>query len=299
MNVCIITGGTSSERDISLISAATVQQAVESNGHTVEIFDLTLGYDELSKHLDRFDLCFPVLHGKDGEDGVLYRYLASTGIPYVGSDPAGSQTAFDKILFKEYCDAKDIRTAKWAVIQDKRDITQFGFPCVLKAANGGSSHEVALLFGQQDLEHEKTNAILQLHDRLFVETYLRGTEVTVGVLLSQALPVIEIVPPDNGWFDYANKYSGVSQEIPFAPSLSEAEQRRTQEIALRIHQDLDLGSFSRTDFIIANGEPYVLETNTPGGVGLTPKSLFPKAAEAAGISFEQFVDLVMKNARSS
>jgi len=299
MNVCIITGGTSSERDISLISAANVQRAVEANGHTVEIFDLALGYDELGKHLDRVDLCFPVLHGKDGEDGALYRYLASSGIPYVGSNPTGSRTAFDKILFKEYCDAKDIRTATWTVVQDKSDIMRFGFPCVLKAANGGSSHEVALLFTPQDLEHEKTSAIFQLNDRLFVETYLRGTEVTVGVLLTQALPVIEIVPPDNGWFDYANKYSGESREIPFAPSLPNVIQQKTQEIALRIHQDLDLGSFSRTDFIIADGEPYVLETNTPGGVGLTPKSLFPKAAEAAGISFEQFVDLVIKNARSS
>jgi D-alanine-D-alanine ligase len=135
--------------------------------------------------------------------------------------------------------------------------------------------------------------IFCLKDRFFVETYLQGIEVTAGVLLDKQLPVVEIVPPQDGWFDYKNKYSGESTELPFAPSLSESVQKSIQELALNIHKDLGLGSFSRTDIIVVNDVPYILEVNTPGGVGLTPESLFPKAAKAAGISFEQFVELVI------
>src|SRR3990167_5089993 len=110
MHVLIITGGHSSEREISFISATNVKRAVEMNGHTVETFDFKEGYDELAKCLDHADVCFPVMHGKEGEDGMLYQYLLSLGKPFVGSDPEGARIAFDKILFKEYCDKNSIAT---------------------------------------------------------------------------------------------------------------------------------------------------------------------------------------------
>ena len=107
---------------------------------------------------------------------------------------------------------------------------------------------------------------------------------------------MEIVPPKDAWFDYKNKYSGKSKEIPFAPSVSKAKQHKVQKIALQIHRNLNLGSYSRPDVIISGGIPYVLEVNTPGGVGLTPESLLPKSAKAIGISFGQLVEKMLKGA---
>ncbi len=297
MNILIITGGNSSEREISLTSAINVKRAVETNGHTAELFDFKEGYSALARSLNRADVCFPIMHGKEGEDGTLYQYLRSSGKPFVGSDPAGAQIACNKIFFKEYCDEQGIRTARWSAVVTKEDIIQFGFPSVLKAANGGSSHEVIPLFRPRDLESEKVQTLFHLSDSLFIEKFLQGIEITIGVLIDHTLPVIEIIPPQNEWFNYENKYSGKSQEVPFAPSLSEPIQRRAQEISLKIHRNLQLGSFSRTDMIVVDNVPYVLEVNTPSGVGLTSESLFPRAAKAEGMSFEQFVNIVICDAQ--
>jgi len=135
---------------------------------------------------------------------------------------------------------------------------------------------------------------LKLNDALFVEKLLKGIEVTAGILLGSPLPLLEIIPPEGSWFDYKNKYSGKTKEVPFAPSARRSTQHQVQALALRIHKDLHLGSFSRSDFIVENNIPYILETNTPGGVGLTPESLLPKAAKAAGISFESLVEKMLK-----
>lgn len=294
MHILIITGGSSSERKISLLSAKGVKSALVANGHTVTVFDFKRGYDQLRSALQKCDMVFPVMHGKEGEDGTLYKFLRSAKMLYVGSEPRGARVAFDKILFKKYCNAKGILTAPWKVITNKQGIIRFGFPCVLKATYGGSSHEVALLHTEKDLASSRVKKILALPCRWYVEELLQGVEITVGVLNGKALPVIEIVPPSAGWFDYKSKYSGKSKEIPFAPSVSSKIQKQALALALHIHKDLCLGSYSRTDFIVQNGKLYILETNTPGGVGLTSESLLPKAAMAAGISFEKLIQQMLK-----
>jgi D-alanine-D-alanine ligase len=296
MKVLIITGGNSSERKISLISAGMVKKALEANGCSVSIFDFKKGFSALAKILPRFDVVFPVMHGREGEDGTLYRFLRVSKKRFVGSDPKGAKIAFDKVLFKKYCDKNKIPTARWKIIKNAKDISRFGYPCVLKASGGGSSHEVAILGSEKDLSSAKVKKILKLNDALFVEDMVQGTEITIGILLGKALPIIEIVPPDGAWFDYKNKYSGASKEIPFAPSVSQKVQREAQKIAVAVHTNLQLGSYSRTDIIVKDTIPYVLEINTPGGVGMTPASLLPKAAKAAGISFEQLVEKIIKGA---
>ncbi len=293
MHILIITGGSSSERRISLLSAKGVKSALVANGHIVTVFDFKRGYGQLRSALQKCDMVFPVMHGKEGEDGTLYKFLRSVKKPYVGSEPKGAKIAFDKILFKKYCDAKGILTAPWKVITNKQGILRFGLPCVLKATYGGSSHEVALLHTEKALASSRVEKILALPCRWYVEELLQGVEITAGVLNGTALPVIAIVPPSAGWFDYKSKYSGESEEIPFAPSVSSKIQKQAQALALRIHKDLYLGSYSRTDFIVQNGRLYILETNTPGGVGLTSDSLLPKAAIAAGISFEKLVEQIL------
>lgn len=295
MNILLITGGSSSERTVSLRSAKGVREALLQLGHTVTVFDFRLGYAKLKLSLKKVNLVFPVMHGKEGEDGTLYRFLQNNHIPYVGSDPAGARTAFDKVLFKKFCETKSIRTAPWRIVKNTKAIARFGLPCVLKAAHGGSSHEVALIQSAKELMSKKVQNILGLPCRSYVETLLHGEEITVGVLRGKPLPVVEITPPEDGWFDYKNKYSGKSRELPFAPSVPLKLQHEAQRIARRIHNDLQLGAYSRSDFIVQNGKLYILETNTPGGVGLTAESLLPKAALAAGMNFTQLITCIIQS----
>ena len=290
MRVLIITGGSDSEREISLISAEGVKKALEDNNHTVIFFDIKEGFPELEKQLSDCDLVFPVLHGKQGEDGTLYRFLKSSGKPFIGSDPDGAKVAFDKILFKQYCEKKGYTTAKWKIVKSKDDIAGFGFPCVLKAAEEGSSKGIYLLNSQEDIPSVTGN--------FYVEELLKGIEITVGVLKDKVLPVIEIIPPEGKWFDYKNKYSGKTQEIVNAPSVKQEVQELAKKIALEVHQDLKLNSYSRADFIVVDDIPYILETNTPSGVGFTPESLFPKAAKAVGIEFKELINQLVTSVQS-
>ncbi|MBU1000501.1 ATP-grasp domain-containing protein [Patescibacteria group bacterium] len=293
MRILIITGGTTSERRISLMSAKCVKKGLKENSHRVKLFDLKKG--SISKNLvEDFDVVFPVLHGEEGEGGNLQKKLSTFGIPFIGGDPKGFQQGWYKISFKEFCDKEHILTSPWKKIKSKDDIVEFGFPCVLKSSNGGSSKEVVILKSAENLKNNLCRVLLKSGLPLFVEKYLPGIEVTVAILKDKALPVIEIIPPKEGWFDYKNKYWGKTDEIPNAPSLTAKLKKIVQEIALRIHKTLKLGHYSRIDFIISEDQPYVLEVNTIPG--LTASSLFPKAAAAVGLTFPKLLDKMVKSA---
>lgn len=291
--VLIITGGISSERSVSLTSAKEVKKDLEESGFSVTVFDLKKGLLKLKKAIKKCDICFPVLHGEEGEGGELQRFLKDLKVSFVGGDPDGFKQGWHKIPFKKFCDKHSIKTADWKLVKTAEDITKFGFPTVLKNSSGGSSKEVMILQTKADLKSAQCHKLIAKGD-VFVERFIKGVEVTVGILVDEALPVVEIVPPENSWFNFQNKYSGVSKEIPFAPSLSAKIQAELQETALKIHQTLRLGDLSRIDFIVADDLCYVLEVNTIPG--MTSESLFPKAALAVGITFPDLVKRLVERA---
>lgn len=292
MKVLIITGGISSERRISFMSAGQVKKALEEVGHKVKLFDLKKGYGQLKKETLDFDVIFPVIHGEEGEGGALQKFLTTLGVPFVGGDPEGFKKGWYKIPFKNWCDQHGVSTSPWKGVKSKEDIVKFGFPSVLKSSSGGSSKEVTILKHPKDLKSYICSKLLKSGLPLFVEKYLPGVEVTVGILNNKALPVVEIIPPKGSWFDYKNKYWGQTAEIPHAPSLTPKLRKAVQQIALKIHTSLNLGPYSRIDFIVSDGKPYVLEVNTIPG--LTASSLFPKAAAAIGISFPKLMDKLVQ-----
>lgn len=312
MKVLIISGGDSSERKISLISAKEVKKALEENNFKVKIFDLRKGYQKLNKASANFDVIFPVIHGEEGEGGKLHKFLKTLNKPYIGGDWRSFKKGWYKISFKKFCELNNIPTSKWKILASHlkgvkliREIIEFGFPSVLKANSGGSSKEVVMLKNKEDLKGFNFLNLIKSDTKLFVERFLPGIEVTVGIVGNKALPVIEIVPPKNGWFDYKNKYSGKTQKTADAPSLTESQRKKVQEVALKIHSLLKLGDYSRIDFIVTstssshmssgNGfEPYALEANTIPG--MTAESLLPKAAKAAGISFPNLVKKLVEMA---
>lgn len=293
MKILIVTGGTSSERRISLMSAKQVKKGLIEAGHKVKMYDLKKG--PVTKTLvEDIDVIFPVMHGRQGEDGSLYKSFIKLGKPYVGCTPKSSHTALDKIIFNRICDQQKIRKPEWKIVKNIDDIKKFGFPCVLKAATGGSSREVVILQSEKELKKALVKKIFSLKDRFLVERFIKGVEVTVGVMFNQALPLLEIVPPPSGWFNYTNKYNGQSKEIVGAPSLDNKTKKLLQQITLKINKLVNLYPYSRTDFMVADNTPYVLEVNPPCGVGLTAQSLLPKQAAAVGHTFPKFLDKMVK-----
>lgn len=296
MKVLLITGGNSSEREVSLKSAENVKEALEENGHEVYVYDLKDGYEKIEELTKNYDVLFPVLHGEEGEGGKLHEFLSKIDKPIVGTrNFQGLRNAWYKIPFKKYCDKNKIPTSDWKIVKNKDDILSFGLPCVLKLTNGGSSREVTLIRSEQELESEEVDRILKLEAESYIEKLIQGPEITVGVLQEKALPVLEIIPPHGSWFNYENKYSRETKEIPFAPSVPKQLQLQAQETALKIHNHFDLGTYSRTDFMTTTVAIYALEINTIPG--LTSESLMPKAARAEGLSFKDFLEVLLKNAK--
>ncbi len=295
MKVLIITGGNSSERVVSLNSAKQVKKALLKNGHKVKLYDLRLGYQPIKKISKDFDVLFPVLHGEEGEGGRLHKFLSKINKPIVGTrNYIGLQKGWYKIPFKKYCDKNGIKTPRWKIVKNKSDVLKFGIPCVLKASNGGSSKEVAVIKNKNDLNRADVKKILNLNTDLFVEKYLKGHDITVGILNGKALPIIEIVPTKDTWFSYRVKYDNTTREIPFAPSLDKKLQEKIQKITLQIHNVFDLGSYSRIDFMVYENIPYAIDVNTIPG--LTAGSLMPKQAKAVGINFNEFLEILIEKA---
>jgi D-alanine-D-alanine ligase len=254
------------------------------------------------------DVAFLALHGSFGEDGVIQGYLDTIGIPYTGSGVCASAIAMDKIASKYIYVNSGLAVPAWSVygkaypgITAATIAKKHGFPCFVKCPQSGSSR---LLGRAQDRTSlERLLAELSAHaDRLLIETAIKGSEFSCGVLEEYGpkltvLPPIEIRPkasgPD-GYFDYAAKYTdGGSEEIVPAPQ-PEKLLRRIRDAALTAHTAIGCSGVSRTDMMYADDTLYVLETNTLPG--LTPNSLLPKAFRAAGGTYPGLLDILIRTA---
>ena len=259
------------------------------------------------------DVVLPVLHGRFGEDGGLQACLDAAGIAYVGSGMRGSAVAFDKVRTKEVLAANEIDTPDYEVVSvsdlsgQQADTIQeweeiFGYPFVIKDPLGGSSLEVRCVHDAG----EAASAIDELSpgaDRLLVEEFVEGRELTVGVLedresgAPKALPVVEIRPKPGRLFDYQEKYADDGAEELCPAPLDPDVAALCQEIGERVHALLGLRGLSRTDLLLAeDGTPYVLEVNTLPG--MTSRGLVPLAASHAGLSFAALLEALLRTART-
>lgn len=240
------------------------------------------------------DLVFLALHGDIGENGKLQAVFDSFGIVYTGTGYIGSLLAMDKDLAKSIMIQHKILTPEWELINNNNDnINQVEFPCVMKPCNCGSSIGVSIVKNKEEyiaaLEYAK-----KYENKIMIEKMIKGREFSVGILDNQALPVIEIIP-NEGFYDYKNKYQlGLTKEICPA-EISVELAAKMKDTALQVHKALRLGSYARIDFI-ANSDDniYCLEANTLPG--MTPTSLLPQEAQAAGISYSELCDKIVKMA---
>lgn len=291
--VLVVAGGDSDEREVSLRSGAAVASALQSESYAVRTVDTP----DAENSLTGTDVVFVALHGRGGEDGQIQTLLEAHQLPYVGSDSSVSALCFDKWRWRELVGQHHVPLAAGAIVtsDDVRAQPLVRQSFVLKPFDGGSSIDTFIVRDPTTADWQQIEASFIRHPKMLVEALAAGTEITVGVFGDESLPIVEIVPPPSGEFDYENKYNGATQELCPPQNVSKDVQRAASDLALQIHRLCGCRDMSRTDmFVGADGSLTVLETNTIPG--LTEQSLFPKAAAAAGISMSQLCDRLVKMA---
>ncbi|SCX75852.1 D-alanine--D-alanine ligase family protein [Desulfoluna spongiiphila] len=306
LNLAVIYGGTSPERDVSLVSGKEALAALDQNRYTLFEYDPKDGLDALVRDAEKLDAALILLHGSPGEDGTIQGLLDLLKIPYQGSGVLGSAIAMNKELSKKlYTDAglptpEAVQVRKGEPFDPAATVARLGLPLFVKPACGGSSLGMFRVSEEQELAGAVTQS-LAYDETVVIEAFIDGPEVTCGVIGNEepkALPVIEIIPEgDSPYFDYEAKYTpGATTEICPA-RISDALTARVMELAERAHRALHLKGYSRTDMMIKGDEIFLLETNTIPG--MTRTSLLPRAAKVAGFSFSALLDRLIELALES
>lgn len=325
--VALLVGGTSPEREVSKMSGKGILQALKALQYPTIIIDPAYGlnqpkeedkfflekdFAEMSNRnyidainsglLDNVDIVFSALHGKWAEDGTIQSLLELRGLKYTGSKVLASALAMDKEMSKVIFRQAGVKTADWFTVNSRTfepiliadQIKQeIGFPCIIKPNDQGST--VGLKFVKDESEVEDGIILAQKYSaKALIEKYIPGRELTVAVLINEALPVLEIVPK-SGLYDYKSKYtSGMSEYIVPAKIPDDVAIKAKQQ-ALTAFHSLGCDGCARVDFRLDNdNELYCLEVNTLPG--MTPLSLVPKAAKAVGISFEELIKRIIQQA---
>jgi D-alanine-D-alanine ligase len=309
VNVAVLAGGRTPERDVSLRSGHRVQAALQELGHTAEAIDP--GETSLAEALQERapDLCYLAMHGKEGEDGTVQRLLDLLDLVYTGTSAFDCEVAFDKLLAKEALSRAGVPTPAWAPIEDAalrdlgagaalgRAVDRVGLPCIVKPSRSGSALGVSTVARESDLP-AAVMAALSFSGGVVVESAIAGTEIAIGVVGTpgEVLPAVEIVPK-GGTYDYAARYTAGATEY-FAPArLSENAAAACTDAAAAAWEALRLRDVTRVDMIVdAAGNPWVLEVNV--SPGMTETSLLPMGASAAGMGLPQLCDVVMQSALS-
>jgi D-alanine-D-alanine ligase len=300
LKITVMSGGPGAEREVSLRSGAGVVKALRSLGHTV--FELDPKSPDWTLPAGTDVVCLAPLHGTYGEDGTVQRQLDKLGVAYTGCDAEASRITFDKILTKRRCIGEGVPTARFLEIESATVPWPMGWnpPLIVKPVCQGSS--VGLQFVERVAEWPAALAeSLRFDSRVLVEEKIIGRETTVAILENTALPIVE-VRPKTGTYDYKTKYTPGSTEYLCPAPFDTATTQRIQQAALGAFRATGCRDYARVDVMVrSNGDPVVLEVNTQPG--MTETSLFPKAAEAAGISYaelcQRMIDLALKRSPES
>ena len=301
LTIALLSGGISSERDVSLKGGDQVFEALDKKKYSVIRYDPKTDLAGLVADAHKIDVALIILHGKYGEDGTVQGLLDLLDIPYQGSGVLGSAVAMDKLVSKQLYEKAGIPVPPYIALKrkDKFDpdmcIKQIGLPLVIKPARGGSSIGISIVRSKDSLNNH-LNAAFAHDDNVLIESYISGIEITGSVIGNDdttALPVVEIIPEKtHDFFDYDAKYrAGATREICPA-RISDSLTKKAQSYAKMAHGSLFCKGYSRTDMILKGQDIYVLETNTIPG--MTRTSLLPLAARSAGLDFCRLLDRLIE-----
>lgn len=310
MKIVVLMGGTSPEREISLRTGAGIHRALQKLGHDATTLDTGTTAGDVAALVRAIpknaDLVFVALHGGDGENGTIQALLEIAQLPYTGSGVLASALAMDKAMSKRIFLQEGIPTPEWIErwapedeaqpwrpeIGDEEIARLGGFPLIVKPNDQGSTVGITVVDAPARL-------LPALHEaRRFgrlalIERFIPGREVTVSVLEARALPVVEIIP-EGGFYDYEHKYTAGASRYEVPAKLPPETSERIQSLGLKACRALRCRGVARVDFRLhEDGTPYCLEVNTVPG--MTETSLVPKAAAAAGMSYEELVRAIVES----
>lgn len=299
IKILILSGGKSPEHEVSLISGREVFKNI--NKKKYQVFSLVIPKSGKFIKPSKIDLIFIAMHGPYGEDGTMQGMLEMMDLPYTGSGVLASALGMDKIAFRKIMKAIKIPIPKY-IILNKNDPSSKIFkslkgPWFIKPSSQGSSVGTSIARNKKELE-KSLRLAFKYGENILVDEYIKGKELTCSVLGNEvpfALPIVEIIPKKSIFFDYKSKYteSGAEEIVP--ARIPKKIFQKVQSIALKVHKELGCKGFSRVDFLLKDDkDPIVLEINTIPG--LTPMSLLPKSAKAAGYSYSELLDKIIEYA---
>lgn len=332
MNIALITGGLSSEREVALSSGRGILKALRNLGHNVKVIDPVFGSEYVEEEVifrdmvskeyptleklrnlqgenarklidcvnsplfDDIDIAVLGLHGKFGEDGIIQTLLDLRGIKYTGSGMRASAFAMDKDISKTVFQADGILTPEWIALnrQDEYNIREFlrifGKPLVVKPNDEGSTVGLTIASDEKELEKGISRAF-SYSEKVLVEKYVKGREITVAIVDGKSYPVIEIIPKD-GFYDYEHKYTKGRTEYVCPAEIKPAVSDKAREIAMNAFKASGCEVYARVDFLLTpEDELYCLEVNTLPG--MTELSLVPMAVKAEGMDFNNLIETII------
>lgn len=309
LDICVLMGGTSSEREVSLSSGQNVYRGLKKGRAE---FHPTRGelnqMEELLDLVSDVDLVFNCLHGGIGEDGTVQSLLDLLGISYTGSGPLASSIAMDKLYSKKAFSRASVDVPNYLELEKtspSRSVEsvaeKLSFPLVVKPVEEGSSRGVTIVEDDGQL-YEELKTVKTRFGRVFAEEYIEGTEVTAGVIEEdgelRSLPLVEMRVKHEAFFNYKAKYTPGETEFIAPARIPESMSESVKDLALKAHQEFGCSGYSRVDFIInPKGDVFGLEVNTLPG--MTETSDLPQAAAEAGIGFNKLVEKMVISALSN
>lgn len=334
MNIALLTGGLSSEREVSLSSGRGILKGLRNLGYNVTVIDPIFGKEVIEEEIvfkdkvsreyptldkirllqkessrkfidcinsDLFkdiDLVFIGLHGKYGEDGKIQTLLELRGLKYTGSGIQSSSVAMDKDISKVIFEKNDIPTPDWIAVTKndlvnyKECVERFGNPTVIKPNDEGST--VGLTIAKSEIEFTSgLETAFNYSEKVLIEKYIKGRELTVSIVDGETYPVIEIVPKE-GFYDYEHKYSKGKSDYVCPAIIDDEVALKARQLALQAYKSLSCKVYARVDFLLTEDNSlYCLEVNTLPG--MTELSLVPMAAKAVGIDFDNLLEKIIES----
>ena len=310
MKICILYGGDSKEREVSISSGLSILEALKGDNNIFG-YNFDGNYNTLLNTIDGVDLIFNALHGGDGENGTMQSFLSDNNIKYTGSNAASSKKAMDKHAAKTLCLENKILTPDWlyykkniGLVRLEVEILRFyNKDIVIKPSDEGSSIGLSIIKNfdsknkhKRKMLDESISKCYKVSRNILIEEYIDGRELTVGILGNKILPIVEIVPHNN-YYDYECKYTkGKSNYMVPAKNISKDLEIDIYNKAMQIYELIGCRHYARIDFRLSkNNHLYFLEVNTLPG--FTDTSLFPMAAKALGISYENLLLKIIELAK--
>lgn len=289
----ILMGGTSLEREVSLISGKAIIEVCRKLGYDTIPLTLNGNIIELLPDLKKVDLVFIALHGGEGENGSIQGFLKELGIKYNGSGVLASALGMDKNISKVLSQSIGILTPKWKLFNTLEDSLKYNpksFPVVVKPNDGGSTIGLTIVHKANEMEA----ALCYADDNgngILIEDYIPGRELTVTILGGMVYPIVEIVPSHES-YDYECKYTEGMSDYICPANLSKSQTESIQKMSINFYNLLQCRGYGRVDFRLdPDGTPWLLELNTLPG--MTATSLVPKAVAAEGILFSELIQMII------